>query len=67
MHFFLTESDVQELLAMAPFKKRAQRTYEENLDAYIKLVLRRPFAKLFVCAMSSAFDVMSLNDNLGIF
>ncbi|KZT33260.1 hypothetical protein SISSUDRAFT_1054465 [Sistotremastrum suecicum HHB10207 ss-3] len=47
MHFFLTESDVQELVSMVPFNKRAQRTYEENLDAYIKLVLRRPFAKLF--------------------
>ena len=30
------------------FLKRAEAIYEENLNAYVKIVLRRPFSKIIV-------------------
>ncbi|VDB99589.1 unnamed protein product [Peniophora sp. CBMAI 1063] len=46
MHHFVAEIRQQEIGSVGAFSKRAQDLYEENLAAYVKLVLRRPFAKI---------------------
>jgi hypothetical protein len=48
MHHFAADMAQMEVGSVAGFIRRAQAIYEENLNAYIKLVLRRPFAKLIV-------------------
>ena len=53
MHYFVAEVSQIEIGTVAMFLKRAEAIYEENLSAYVKIVLRRPFAKiivrLFIC------------------
>lgn len=49
MHYFVAEIAQQEITAVNIFQKRAEGIYDENLNAYVKLVLRRPFAKIIVC------------------
>ncbi|EMD41929.1 hypothetical protein CERSUDRAFT_79548 [Gelatoporia subvermispora B] len=46
MHHFVAEISQLELGSVAGFLKRAQSIYEENLNAYVKIVLRRPFSKI---------------------
>ncbi|KAI1789802.1 exocyst complex component Sec3-domain-containing protein [Ganoderma leucocontextum] len=46
MHFFVAEVSQIEIGTVAVFLKRAEAIYEENLNAYVKIVLRRPFAKI---------------------
>ncbi|OCH94698.1 hypothetical protein OBBRIDRAFT_769029 [Obba rivulosa] len=46
MHHFVAEVSQLELGSVAGFLKRAQAIYEENLNAYVKIVLRRPFSKI---------------------
>jgi exocyst complex component 1 len=48
MHYFVAEIRQQEIGSVGAFSKRAQDLYEENLAAYVKIVLRRPFAKIIV-------------------
>lgn len=48
MHHFIAEVAQQELGAMQGFLRRAQGIYEDNLGAYVKLVLRRPMHKITV-------------------
>ena len=50
MHYFMTELGQMKLSSVTTFKKRAEVIYDENLSAYVKLVLRRPFAKIIVSA-----------------
>lgn len=38
---------------LAPFLARAQGIYDENLNQYIKLMLRRSFGRLTVCPLLS--------------
>ena len=49
MHYFVAEVSQIEIGTVAVFLKRAEAIYEENLNAYVKIVLRRPFAKIIVC------------------
>ncbi|RPD57026.1 hypothetical protein L227DRAFT_578216 [Lentinus tigrinus ALCF2SS1-6] len=46
MHYFVAEISQIEIGTVAAFLKRAEAIYEENLNAYVKIVLRRPFAKI---------------------
>jgi exocyst complex component 1 len=48
MHYFGADMAQMEVGSVAGFIRRAQVIYQENLNAYIKLILRRPFAKLIV-------------------
>lgn len=48
MHYFVAEVSQLQLGSVAAFLKRAEAIYEENLNAYVKIVLRRPFFKLIV-------------------
>ena len=48
MHYFVAEISLIEIGTVAVFLKRAEAIYEENLAAYVKIVLRRPFAKIIV-------------------
>jgi exocyst complex component 1 len=46
MHSFINDLSQQSLGSMAGFIRRAEAIYDENLAAYVRLVLRRPFPKL---------------------
>ncbi|KAG6821354.1 hypothetical protein H0H93_014151 [Arthromyces matolae] len=46
MHHFVAETSTLEVGAVNVFCRRAEAIYEENLTAYIKIVLRRPFSKI---------------------
>jgi len=46
MHHFVAEIAQIEVGSVSVFVKRAEAIYDENLSAYIKIVLRRPFAKI---------------------
>ena len=48
MHYFMTELGSMNISSVNTFKKRAEVIYDENLSAYVKLVLRRPFSKIIV-------------------
>ncbi|KAH7910703.1 exocyst complex component Sec3-domain-containing protein [Hygrophoropsis aurantiaca] len=46
MHYFVAEISQLEIGSVAGFLKQAESIYNENLNAYVKIVLRRPFAKI---------------------
>ncbi|KAG9013462.1 hypothetical protein FRB94_002536 [Tulasnella sp. JGI-2019a] len=46
MHYYTSEMTHKELNVIASSIKQAQDLYDENLDAYVKLVLRRLFSKI---------------------
>ncbi|KAH7930560.1 hypothetical protein BV22DRAFT_1101736 [Leucogyrophana mollusca] len=46
MHYFVAEMSQLEMGSVAGFLKQAETIYSENLSAYVKIVLRRPFAKI---------------------
>ncbi|KAF8330358.1 exocyst complex component Sec3-domain-containing protein [Cantharellus anzutake] len=46
MHYFVAEISQQELGAVQGFLRRAEAIYDENLSAYVKLVLRRSMGKI---------------------
>ncbi|KAF5388572.1 hypothetical protein D9757_004587 [Collybiopsis confluens] len=46
MHHFVAETSQMEVGSVAGFLKKAEAIYEENLNAYVKIILRRPFAKI---------------------
>ena len=48
MHYFVTEIQSLDIGSVSSFLVRAEGTYDENLVAYVKLVLRRPFLKILV-------------------
>jgi hypothetical protein len=48
MQHFIAEVAQSNVNAVRIFGKRAQGIYDENLNAYVKIVLRRPFAKIIV-------------------
>ena len=48
MHSLVVEFSQLELGAMGSFARRAQIMYDENISAYVKIVLRRPFSKILV-------------------
>jgi exocyst complex component 1 len=48
MHYFVAEIRQQEIGSVNVFSTQAEAVYEENLNAYVKMVLRRPFSKIIV-------------------
>ncbi|KLO20758.1 hypothetical protein SCHPADRAFT_816552 [Schizopora paradoxa] len=46
MHHFIAEIKQSKITAVGSFRKQAEAIYNENLTAYVKLVMRRPFAKI---------------------
>jgi len=46
MHYFVQELGQVQYGSVTPFRRRAEAKYKENLSAYIKIVLRRPFARI---------------------
>ncbi|KDQ63382.1 hypothetical protein JAAARDRAFT_53605 [Jaapia argillacea MUCL 33604] len=46
MHHFVAEMGQTEIGSVAAFVKRAESIYDENLGAYVRMVLKRPFAKI---------------------
>lgn len=48
MHHFILDLEQLRISAAKTFKKRAEAIYDENLLAYVKLILRRPFARIIV-------------------
>ena len=52
MHYFVAEIRQQEIGSVHVFATQAETVYEENLNAYVKIVLRRPFSKIIVSISS---------------
>ena len=52
MHYFVAEMSQLEIGSVVTFLKKAQALYDENLNAYVKLVLRRSFTKMIVSTYS---------------
>ncbi|KAI9513060.1 exocyst complex component sec3 subunit [Russula earlei] len=46
MHYFVAEVRQQEIRSVNIFSTQAEAAYEENLNAYVKMVLRRSFSKI---------------------
>jgi len=46
MHYFVAEIRQQEMGSVNVFSTQAEAVYDENLNAYVKMVLRRPFSKI---------------------
>lgn len=46
MHYFVAEMSQLDVGSVSGFPKQAEAIYNENLNAYVKIVLRRPFAKI---------------------
>ncbi|KIJ68210.1 hypothetical protein HYDPIDRAFT_24509 [Hydnomerulius pinastri MD-312] len=46
MHYFVAEISRLESGSVAGFLRQAESIYNENLAAYVRIVLRRPFAKM---------------------
>ncbi|KAF8898913.1 exocyst complex component Sec3-domain-containing protein [Infundibulicybe gibba] len=46
MHYFVAETSSIEIGSVSTFTKRAESIYDESLGAYVRIVLRRPFAKI---------------------
>lgn len=55
MHHFIAETSMLEVGSTVTFSKRAEVIYEENLSAYIKIVIRRPFARIIVRPLFCTF------------
>ncbi|KAG8814416.1 hypothetical protein FRC17_001136, partial [Serendipita sp. 399] len=64
MHSFVNELSQQSLGSISGFIRRAETIYDENLSAYVRLVLRRPFQKLidFVEGAEKLLKTMSASD-----
>lgn len=52
MHHFTTEISQLEIGSVVSFLNIAESIYEENMSAYVKIVMRRPFAKIIVRILS---------------
>lgn len=48
MHHFVTEIQSLDIGSASSFLVQAESIYDENLGAYVKVVLRRPFLKILV-------------------
>lgn len=53
MHHFIGDTRQLKINATGAFKRQAETTYNENLSAYVRLILRRPFAKIIVSKPSN--------------
>lgn len=57
MHHFIAETSLLEVGPVVVLSRRAEAIYDENLSAYVKIVLRRPFARIIVRVTKSAFGL----------
>ncbi|KAF9270059.1 hypothetical protein L218DRAFT_888394 [Marasmius fiardii PR-910] len=46
MHHFVAEMSQLDIGSVSGFVRKAEAIYDENLNAYVKIVLRRPFSKI---------------------
>jgi len=63
MHYFVAEIRQQEVGSVNVFSTQAEAVYDENLSAYVKMVLRRPFSKIIVSycyCVSSSDSVLTI-------
>lgn len=51
MQHFISEVNQSKITSISDFKKRAEVIYDENLNSYVKIVIRRPFAKIIVSSL----------------
>jgi hypothetical protein len=58
-HIIATFSSRQKVPALAPFVAQAREKYDQNLAAYIRLILRRPLARVLVRPSSSSPSLLS--------
>ena len=65
MHHFIAEIKQSKISAVGSFRKQAEAIYNENLTAYVKLVMRRPFAKIIV-RFSFSGRRGALNGSIGL-
>lgn len=54
MHYFIAEIGQLQIGCVSGFLRRAEVLSEENMSAYVSLVLRRPFAKIIVSSTAYA-------------
>ena len=68
MHHFVAEIRQQEIGSVNTFSTQAEALYEEHLNAYVKMVLRRPFSKIIVsyCISNSPRVVSVFSLSLGL-
>lgn len=59
MHFFVAEISQQNPATFQILIARAQGIYRENLDAYIRLVLRQPLSKIIVRIPPCVYSIIS--------
>lgn len=62
MHHIVTVFSKQRVHALDDFVSQARDKYHENLDSYIKLVLRRPLARLLASHTTSTSSETHLTD-----
>lgn len=55
MHHYLEEVDTKGNGILEDFRKKAEEEYKEHMGLYINAVIRRPLAKLLVCALVTFF------------
>jgi hypothetical protein len=60
-HYFMAEMAQLEIGSVSLFTNKAESVYAENLNAYVIMVLRRPFAKLVVRVFRSSRATSSPN------
>lgn len=69
MHHFVTEIQSLDIGSVSSFLVGAEGIYEENLAAYVKLVLRRPFLKILVSGhlwdWSPVTDIVDRTTSMG--
>jgi hypothetical protein len=66
MHYFVAEIRQQEIGSVHVFATRAENVYEENLNAYVKIVLRRPFSKIIVSISSFSKSNLAILSSIRI-
>jgi len=59
MHYFISEMAKMNLGSTRGFAQNAQSIYDESLDAYMRIIFRRPLAKLIVSTSVSAHFICS--------
>lgn len=67
MHHFVAETSQIEIGSVTVFLRKAEAIYDENLSAYVKIVLRRPFGKLIVRWLYPSQLVRDSNIVTGLF
>lgn len=68
MHYFISEIGQLQVGSVSGFLRRAEFLSDENMTAYVTLVLRRPFAKIIVSHFHPLGPSKSTHEaNLGLF